>query len=134
MGMGNPEEPPLEISPEYVDLDTQLELVAKALKNKTRRFILWALLDRGELSLGQLISELNLSREKHKPLLHYHLRILEKAGLIEVSRVERTGLIVSAKFYRLSDRARDFLNQLLHDGGEAIARAVPKPSSRTRAR
>ena len=110
--------PPFEISPEYVEVDTQLELIAKALNNKTRRFILWTLLDRGELSLSQLVSELNLSKEKHKPLLHYHLRILEKAGLIEVSRIERSGLTISAKFYQLSEKTRNLLTQLLYNGSE----------------
>jgi len=69
-------------------------------------------MDMGELGLSQLVKILNLSRKKHKPLLHYHLRMLERAELVEVSRVERTGMIVSAKYYKLSPKARILLGEL----------------------
>ena len=79
----------------------------------------------GELGLSQLVKILNLSRKKHKPLLHYHLRMLERAGLVEVSRVERTGMIVSAKYYKPSPKARILLEELPAEGCGREQRYLP---------
>jgi len=102
----------LDILSSHAKEDLYLETLAKALGNRTRRLILWLMADLGELGLSQLIKTLNLSREKHKPLLHYHLKMLERAGLIKVSKVKKKGMIVSAKYYQLTSKAKLLLNEL----------------------
>jgi len=115
----------LNVLSNHAKEDFYLETLAKALGNRTRRLILWLLSDLGEMGLSQLIKTLKLSREKHKPLLHYHLKLLEKAGLIEVSRVEKKGMIVSAKYYRLTSKAKLLLKGLFAEDYEEERRWLP---------
>jgi len=95
-----------------IEADIALERISKALNSRIRRLILWLLLEKDEFGLSQLVKLLRTSKKK-KPLLRYHLRILCEAGLIEVSKVEWSGMTISAKYYILSERAKILLNNLV---------------------
>ena len=84
----------LEILGKNAEADMRLEKLGKALSSKMRRLILWLLLERGEIGLSQLVNLLSLSKRR-KPLMHYHLKVLNDAGLIQVSKVEWSSTMFS---------------------------------------
>lgn len=67
------------------DLDEVLDRVFGALSDPTRRAILARLAEEGEATVGELAEPFAISR----PAISKHLRVLERAGLVDRTREGR---------------------------------------------
>ncbi len=98
----------------------------KVISEETRMKII-TLLHSREMTNSEIASSLNLS----KSTITHHLKMLERAGAVEVSRIEETSRGIPRKFYRLSDKIRKWLDneipenmrdEILHEIRQAIER------------
>ncbi len=103
----------------------------KVISEETRMKII-TLLHSREMTNSEIASSLNLS----KSTITHHLKMLERAGAVEVSRFEETSRGIPRKFYRLSPRIREWFNtempgtirdEILHE----IRQAIEKGQIRT---
>jgi len=82
--------------------DTQLDLVFSALSDSTRRAML-AQLSQGETNITTLAEPHNMSQ----PAISKHIRVLERAGLIEKTKLGRKYIIKANPIP--AENARDWI-------------------------
>ncbi len=87
--------------------EEQLDLVFGALSDSTRRGML-AQLSNGETNISALAEPYNISQ----PAISKHLRVLEKAGLIERTRKGRDHIIRANPVP--AEKARDWISYYAH--------------------
>ncbi len=88
-------------------LKTQ-SMVAYAISDETRRRVLSRLIN-SPASLTDLAHEFNIS----KPLMHYHLKILQDAGLIKIVSTRKCGRGPKRKYYGLTITGVQVVKSLL---------------------
>ncbi len=92
-------------------LKTQ-SLVAYAISDETRRRVLSRLM-KSPASLTDLAQEFKIS----KPLMHYHLKILESSGLIKIVSTRKCGRGPKRKFYGLTITGVQVVKNLIETSG-----------------
>ena len=91
--------------------DELLEGLGCVLSNRYRLGIIRLIGLSGPKSLSLIVKGLNLAKSK-RPLIHYHLKVLEGLGLIEAVKTVRYGLRVATKYYDLTRKGRAVLSSL----------------------
>ena len=83
------------------EIDKKLSALSFALKDNTRRAILYLLRRNKMMTLTDVIKSLGYDKSK-KALIYYHIKILEQSGLISPTKIERSGMAIRRKYYGLT--------------------------------
>ncbi|RLF18427.1 MAG: hypothetical protein DRZ82_08195 [Thermoprotei archaeon] len=98
-------------------VDKKLRALSFALKDGTRRAILYLLKRNKLMTLTEMIKSLGYGKNK-KALVYYHVKILEQAGLISPMKIERSGIAIKRKYYGLTSFSQMIVDYLM---GQKVA-------------
>mgnify|MGYP000232782877 CR=1 FL=1 len=93
------------------NVDKKLRALSFALKDSTRRTILYLLKKNKLMTLTEMIKSLGYDKSK-KALVYYHVKILEQSGLISPMKIERSGVAIKRKYYGLTSFSQMIVDYL----------------------